>query len=212
MSTQAIAMETTARHRYLLVLLFAGFVLTGLEITLSGPMLPQFIARWSLSDSQAAIFFPVEFSASLAGVWLSSLLTHYFGSRTPLVLGYSLVAAGLATVNASSMTVAVIALAALGMGYGLVVPPTNLAVAELGGSRSASLVSLVNLALGAGAVSCSPLVLLALKSGLLSQVLFFFAAFGGLLAKGVRFSARGEPRVNTTPLPRPRQDKNSTCE
>src|SRR5256885_15125505 len=102
MSTQAIAMETTARHRYLLVLLFAGFVLTGLEITLSGPMLPQFIARWSLSDSQAAIFFPVEFSASLAGVWLSSLLTHYFGSRTPVVLGYSLVAAGPPTVDRPS--------------------------------------------------------------------------------------------------------------
>src|SRR2546430_6403694 len=140
MSTQAIAMETTERHRYLLVLLFAGFVLTGLEITLSGPMLPQFIARWSLSDSQAAIFFPVEFSASLAGVWLSSLLTHYFGSRTPLVLGYSLVAAGLATVNASSMTAAVFALAGPWMGFGLGVPPTNPSPGQLGGLRAAPLV------------------------------------------------------------------------
>ena len=76
MSTQAIAINAAARQRYLLVLLFAGFVLTGLEITLTGPLMPQFIARWSLSDSQAGIFFAVEFSGSLAGVWLSSLITH----------------------------------------------------------------------------------------------------------------------------------------
>src|SRR5208282_4327407 len=105
MSTQAIAINVEARQRYLLVLLFAGFALTGIEITVAGPMLPMFIARWSLSDSQAGIFFTVQFSASLGGVWLSSLITHYFGTRTSLVLGYFMVAVGLATLDASSITV-----------------------------------------------------------------------------------------------------------
>jgi MFS transporter, FHS family, glucose/mannose:H+ symporter len=86
------------------------------------------------------------------------------------------------------MTVVLFALGALGIGYGLVVPPTNLAVAEIGGARSASLVSLVNFAWGAGAVSCSPLVLLALKNGFLPQFLIFFAAFGGLLAFSFLFA------------------------
>ena len=188
MTTQVITLNAAARQRYLLVLLFAGFFLTGVEITVAGPMLPLFIARWSLSDSQAGIFFTVQFSASLGGVWLSSLLTHYFGTRTSLVLGYFVVALGLGTVNASSMTITILALTALGIGYGLVVPPTNLAVAEIGGLRSASLVSLVNLAWGAGAVSCSPLVLLALKNGFLPQFLYFFAGFGCVLAISFLFS------------------------
>ncbi|HYL61253.1 MAG TPA: MFS transporter [Candidatus Methylomirabilis sp.] len=181
MSTQAIALNAAGRRRYLLTLFFAGFVLTGLEITLVGPLLPLFIQRWSLTDSQAGVFFTVEFSASLGGVWLASWLTHYFGARTPLLAGYFLMAVGLATVNSSVMTVSLLSLVALGLGYGLVVPPTNLGVAELGGARSASLVSLVNFAWGAGAVSCSPLVLLALKNGLLQQFLYGFAAFGALL-------------------------------
>lgn len=185
---QAIAINVAARRRYLLVLLFAGFVLTGVEITLTGPMMPQFIARWSLSDSQAGVLLAVEFSGSLAGVWLSSLITHYFSTRASLVLGYLMIGGGLATVNTSSMTVVLFALGALGIGYGLVVPPTNLAVAEIGGKRSASLVSLVNFAWGAGAVSCSPLVLLALKNGFLPQFLIFFAGFGGLLAFSFLFA------------------------
>ncbi|HMD08265.1 MAG TPA: hypothetical protein VKH63_12065 [Candidatus Acidoferrum sp.] len=202
MTTQSIAISAAARQRYLLVLLFAGFVLTGVEITVAGPMLPLFIARWSLSDSQAGVFSIVQFSGSLAGVWLSSLITHYFGTRTSLVLGYVMVGAGLATVNASSMTVAFFALAALGIGYGLVVPPTNLTVAEIGGVRSASLVSLVNLAWGVGAFSSSPLVLLALKNGALVGLLYFFAGFGCLLAVSFLFSTFPEgghaPTSSTT--------------
>jgi len=187
-STQAIAVNAAVRQRYLLVLLFAGFVLTGVEITLTGPLMPQFIARWSLSDSQAGVLLAIEFSGSLAGVWLSSLITHYLGARTSLVLGYLMIGGGLATINTSSMTIVLFALGALGIGYGLVVPPTNLAVAEIGGARSASLVSLVNFAWGAGAVSCSPLVLLALKNGFLLQFLIFFAGFGGLLAFSFLFA------------------------
>lgn len=202
MSTQAIALNASARQRYLLALLFAGFFLTGLEITLAGPLLPQFIARWSLTDSRAGIFFAVQFSASLAGVWISSLITHYFGTRMPLLAGYFVMAVGLATVNSSSMAVALSALGCLGLGYGLVVPPTNLMVAQIGGEKSASLVSLVNFAWGAGAVSCSPLVLLALKSARLPQFLLGFAAFGALLTLSFLFaqvpeSGRNEERSTT---------------
>jgi FHS family glucose/mannose:H+ symporter-like MFS transporter len=205
-STQAIAINAAARQRYLLVLLFAGFVLTGVEITLAGPLMPQFIARWSLNDSRAGIMLAVQFSGSLAGVWLSSLVTHYFGTRTSLVLGYLMIGAGLATLNTSSMNVALFALGALGIGYGLVVPPTNLAVAEIGGVKSSSLVSLVNFAWGAGAVSCSPLVLLALKKGFLPALLFVFAAFGCLLAFSFLFAAFPEGKhatshpTSTTPV------------
>lgn len=198
MTTQAIALNAAGRQRFLLVLLFAGFVLTGLEITVAGPMLPLFIQRWSLSDSQAGIFFTLEFGCSLGGVWLSSLISHYLGSRTALVLGYLLVGLGLATLNASSMNVALFALGALGTGYGLVVPVTNLAVAEIGGARSASLVSLVNFAWGVGSFSCSPLVLLAMKNDFLTKMLYLFAGFGCLLAISFLFSHFPESRKETS--------------
>jgi fucose permease len=188
MTSQAITSGDADRQKFLLVLLFAGFVLTGIEITLVGPMLPVFIARWSLSDSQAGVLSAVQFISSLVGVWLSSAITHHLSSRTSLVLGYFVMAAGLATVNASSIGVAYFALAALGLGYGLVVPGTNLAVAEIGGARSASLVSLVNFAWGVGAVSCSPLVLLALKVGYLSQPLRGIAVLGAVLALSFVFA------------------------
>ena len=188
MTGQSIENIAAARQRFLLVLLFAGFVLTGVEITLVGPMLPVFIARWSLSDSQAGGLSAVQFISSLVGVWLSSAITHHLSSRTSLVLGYLVMASGLAAVNASTIGVAYFALGALGLGYGLVVPGTNLAVAEIGGEQSVSLVSLVNFAWGVGAVSCSPLVLLALKVGYLSQPLLVIAGFGGVLALSFLFA------------------------
>src|SRR5262249_40467309 len=140
------------------------------------------------------LFFPVEFGCSLAGVWLASLLTHYFGTRVPVLAGYLLMAVGLATVNASSMTVALIALAGLGLAYGLVVPGTNLTVAEIAGERSASLMSLVNFAWSAGAVSCSPLVLFALNKQLLQQMLYAAGAFTLLLTILFLFAQFPEPR------------------
>ncbi|MGC1615412.1 MAG: hypothetical protein WA736_12055 [Candidatus Acidiferrum sp.] len=198
MSTQATSINAAARQRYLLVLLFAGFVLTGVEITVAGPLLPLFISRWSLTDSRVGIFLTLEFACSLGGVWLSSLISHYFGSRTSLVLGYLVISGGLATLNSSSMTVAQLALAALGTGYGLVVPVTNLAVAEIGGARSASLVSLVNFAWGAGSFACPPLVLLALKNASLTKLLYSFAGFGCLLAVSFLFSQFPEGHTATS--------------
>jgi fucose permease len=207
-TTQAIPLDANAaaRKRYLLVLLSFGFVMTGLEITLLGPLLPQFIARWSLNDAQVALFFPVEFGCSLAGVWLASLLTRYFGTRVPLIAGYFLMAAGLGLVNASSMTSVLVALALLGLAYGLVVPGTNLTVAKVGGARSASHVSLVNFAWGAGALSCSPMVALALKKHILPQTIYGAAVFT-LLLTGAFFFARfpeakhATVESNMTPAP-----------
>ena len=188
MSTQAIAINAAARQRYLLVLLCIGFVVTGVEITLAGPLLPVFISRWSLSDSQAGIFFTVQYSCSLAGVWLSSLITHYFGNRASLVLGYVVVGAGLASANSPTMNMALFALAALGIGYGLVVPPTNLCAADLGGTRGAALVSLVNFAWGVGSFACPPLVLLALKNAYLTKALFLLAGFTFVAAGSFLFA------------------------
>jgi MFS transporter, FHS family, glucose/mannose:H+ symporter len=182
MSVQAVALHETTRQRFLFALLCAGFVLTGIEITLIGPLLPVFISRWGLSDARAGFLTSWQFGFSLGGVWLSSLLTHYFGNKTCLVSGYLVMAAGLATANSGTMNVALFALAALGIGYGLVVPVTNVSVAQIGGVRSASLVSLVNFAWGLGSFASSPLVLVSLRNLFLSKTLYLLAGFGCVLA------------------------------
>jgi FHS family glucose/mannose:H+ symporter-like MFS transporter len=72
---------------------------------------------------------------------------------------------------------ALVATAAFGVGYGMVVPPTNLSAAEAGGAGT---VSLLNFAWCIGAVACSPLVLLAFRNHLLSAFLWI-VAFGAFV-------------------------------
>ena len=147
--------ETKPKRTGLIALLSAGFILTGFPTIIAGPILPTFISRWNLTDSQAGLFFTVQFAASLAAVWITTGLTAWRGYRPGLVIGYVLTGIGLAMLNAPTHGIALLAVAFYGMGYGLVVPPTNLAGAEAGG---AGVVSLLNFAWGIGAVACAPLV------------------------------------------------------
>jgi FHS family glucose/mannose:H+ symporter-like MFS transporter len=168
------------KRKGLLALLAAGFVLTGVPTVVVGPVLPVFISRWGLSDTQAGLFFTVQFAAALCGVWITTGLTAWRGYRPGLVIGYVLTAAGLALLNAPTHALALVATAAFGMGYGMVIPPTNLSAAEAGG---AGMVSLLNFAWGVGAVACSPLILLSLRHHSLSAFLYALA-FGALLLAG----------------------------
>ena len=196
MSTQAVAVPAVSRQRALFVVLFAGFVLTGIAISVLGPILPVFIARWSLNDSKAGLFSTVAFGTSFGGVALSSLLTSYFGYRPSIVGGYVLMSAGLLGLNSSSLAVALVGAAAIGMGYGMAVPGTNLCVAEMGGSRNAGLVSLVNLAWGLGALACSPLLMFSLRFHLLPHMLIGIAAVGAVLTMTLLLTAvPGEERT-----------------
>jgi FHS family glucose/mannose:H+ symporter-like MFS transporter len=187
MSTTLASPAHTGNRRGLLALLFAGFVLLGIPTVIIGPVLPVFISRWSLNDSQAGLFFTVQFSASLCGVWITTGLTSWRGYRPGLFIGYLLTGAGLALLNAPTHAVALVATAAFGLGYGIVVPPTNLSAAEAGGERSAGLVSLLNFAWGVGAVACSPLILLALRHHFLPALLFTIAFCSVFLAGSFLF-------------------------
>jgi FHS family glucose/mannose:H+ symporter-like MFS transporter len=182
---EAGAAGPTAGSRTALVgLLAAGFILTGFPTVIAGPVLPTFISRWGLTDSQAGLFFTVQFAASLAAVWITTGLTAWRGYRPGLVIGYVLTGVGLGLLNAPTHAIALIAVAAYGMGYGLVVPPTNLAGAEVGG---AGVVSLLNFAWGIGAVACAPLVSVALRLRSLTGFLFVLAVCAFVLAAAFVF-------------------------
>ena len=180
-------------HRNLLILLFAGFLLIGIATVIVGPMLPVFIQKWSLDDRQAGFFFTVQFTSSMVGVGLSSALSAWRGYRPALILGYMLTGVGLAALNADSHMLALAATASFGCGYGLVIPGTNLLVAQAGGKRGASLLNLLNFMWGVGAIACSPLVLLAQNHMRLPVLLASLGITGGLMVLGVIFASfRGD--------------------
>jgi fucose permease len=181
-------------RRNVLVLLFAGFFLSGIAITVVGPMLPIFIKRWALNDSQASVFSILQFAAGLGGTLASSVIVAKSGFRPALVIGYALMGGGLAFLNSSSHDVALAATTSFGLGYGLITPGTNLFVAELGGARSAPLLNQLNFAWGAGAMSCSPLVALALRHNAVGSMLIGTAIMGAVLVLGLSFVSFGEQK------------------
>src|SRR5437762_13160072 len=122
MSVQNSAITETERHRNLLVLLFAGFVLSGIATTIIGPMLPIFIRRWSLDDGQAGLFSTIQFLAALGGTLASSAVAAWRGYKPALVLGYAVTGGGLACLIVNTHSVALTATAVFGVVYGLISP------------------------------------------------------------------------------------------
>jgi FHS family glucose/mannose:H+ symporter-like MFS transporter len=181
---QALLNAPITNSRVLPILLFVGFVVTGVVTTILGPILPVFIARWSLDDAQAGFFFTTQFAGSLAGVGLSSVLLSTGGYRTTLVAGYALMAAGIAALNFSNEHVVLAATAAYGGGFGLVIPATNLWVGENSGRRSASALSLLNLSWSIGSLVCPLIILSGVRTGHLESWLFGIAGIAGLFILG----------------------------
>jgi FHS family glucose/mannose:H+ symporter-like MFS transporter len=175
---------TTEPHhlKFVRLALFAGFIITGIVATLLGPVLPVFIARWNLTDSQAGLFFTTQFSGSLLGVLLSSVILSLRGYRDSLVLGFLLMAAGVAGLNSPSHHVALFATAVYGFGFGVAIPATNLCIAEISGAQRAAALTLLNMAWGIGAIACPALMLAGLKINRFTMVLLGIAFAALLLA------------------------------
>jgi FHS family glucose/mannose:H+ symporter-like MFS transporter len=162
--------------------LFAGFVISGMVATILGPSLPTFIARWALDDTQAGLFFTTQFTGSLLGVLLSSAILSMRGYRDALVLGFFLMAAGVTGLNRGSQYMALLATALYGFGFGIVIPATNLCIAEISGTRRATALNLVNMAWGVGAIACPILLLAGLRANHYNAVLLSIAASALLLS------------------------------
>src|SRR6266478_1048372 len=207
-TTMAIPERTSSSRTGLLAVLFLGFALSGIATTIIGPILPVFIRKWGLDDGQAGLFPSIQFLAALVGTGVSGAWMSWRGYRPSLVAGYALMGFGLATLNAGTHVNALAAATALGLGYGLITPGTNLYVADAGGARSASLLNLLNLAWGVGAMACSPLIALALRNSRLPGLLTGYAIFGALLALALLLGRFGVERhekaivaAGATPLP-----------
>ena len=190
--------SSSSSNRKLILAGQIAFLPTGILQTLLGPMLPILIARWALNDTQAGNLFLVQFLVSLVGVQLSGLLITRWGYRPAFLSGLLLMAGGVPTLLLGSSALGMAAVAAYGMGLGLVVPSDNLLIAEIGsgsssgsdasskGSSRASAVSLLNFFWGVGAVFCSLMVAWTAAHHLLPFFLGSVALFLVLLAFAMR--------------------------
>jgi fucose permease len=169
----------------LTALLHAGFVLTGVVNTMLGPMLPVLSARWALNDAHAGYLFTAQFSGSMLGVMGSSLLMSRRGHRISLLLGLGFMAAGSATLLATSWMLGMLATLCFGIGLGLVIPTTNLLVSELNPEKRASALSLINFSWGVGAAICPLFVAALLRIHRPSHMLYGVATLLTLVALGM---------------------------
>src|SRR5689334_9243939 len=120
----------------------AGFVLTGVVNTFLGPILPVLAARWQLSDSLAGYFFVMQFIGSILGVSLSSVLLPRRGFRLTIGLSYLLMAAGVGGLALPQWRYGLLATFALGLGFGVAIPTTNLLISGANQQRRASALSI----------------------------------------------------------------------
>ncbi|GAC1432503.1 MAG: MFS transporter [Terriglobales bacterium] len=176
------------------------FVLTGIVMTLLGPMLPVLSANWSLTDTQAGYFFIAQWVTSIGGMLLSGVLVQRRGYRTTLIVGLGLMAAGIAGLVQSHWTFGLLAVALYGAGTGVTTPAANLLIAEANPNNRAAALNLLNSSWGIGAMGCPFLVAAVQRSGRTSYFLYGVAA--AILALGfslafVRFTADDALRAVT---------------
>ena len=191
--TQTWAVGSPPSQSVIFYLLCAGFVINGIVISLIGPILPLFMAKWGLNDSRAGLFSLVQFSGSFMGVLASSALISAKGFKPAITLGMALLGLGFALLNAPIFVLALLASGLYGLGYGLATPGTNLWVGESYGTRRASALSVMNLAWGAGAISSSPLAMLAMRTSHVSLLLNVVGVLGVVLALGLLRMPFGKP-------------------
>jgi MFS transporter, FHS family, glucose/mannose:H+ symporter len=162
-----------------------GFVVGGVVTILLGPILPILIARWSLSDERAGLFFTWQFCGHLLGVAFLGILLSWRGYKTTLTAGYVLIGLGVAGLAVGSERLALPATAVFGIGLGLSLSCSNLWVTEISPKRRAAALSILNVAWGAGAIACPPLVLFAQRVHRLGPLLYCVACLAALVALGV---------------------------
>jgi len=164
------------------VLVYSSFVLAGVVTTLLGPMLPLLMARWSMTDERAGLFFTFQFFGNLAGIaTLGPLLTRRGYGQT-FVIGFISIGVGIAGLNSGNEFTCLAATAVFGYGLGLILSGVNLWAAEVAGSRRTAALSILNVAWGIGAISCPALVLMAHQANRLSILIFGIAGLSTVAA------------------------------
>ncbi len=183
-------------------LVHADFIVTGVVMTMLGPLLPMFSARWLLNDAQAGYLFVAQFATSMLGMLLSGFLVERLGYRRTLRIGLVLMAAGVAMLVRANWTLGLVAVSVYGVGFGSNTPAGNLFIADTNPGNRAAALNLLNSSWGIGAMGCPLLVAWAQRSQ--HVPLFFDGTAATLLALAaglswVQFSADQRPAGHERP-------------
>jgi len=155
-----------------------GFVLTGVVSTFLGPILPTLASRWELTDSQSGYFFALQFLGSVIGAGLSSLLLPKQGFRITIAVAHFLMAGGVMALILHPWTAGLMGTFIFGVGFGLVIPATNLLISNAHEERRAAALSILNLCWGLGALLTPSAVYFAISHG---KTIAFVIPLGVLL-------------------------------
>lgn len=179
MNVTGRANDSARALRILTTVASLGFVLTGVVSTFLGPILPALASRWALSDSQSGYFFALQFLGSVIGAGLSSMLLPLRGFRVTISLAHFMMALGVIGPALPQWTSALAGTFVFGVGFGLVIPSTNLLISGAHQNRRASALSILNLCWGLGALLTPAAVYLTVRQ---EHVGKFVVELCGLLA------------------------------
>src|SRR5258706_10610394 len=77
------------------VIVHSGFIVAGVVTVILGPILPILIARWSMTDERAGLFFTLQFCGNLLGIISLGSLISWRGSCQTLAAGFAFIALGI---------------------------------------------------------------------------------------------------------------------
>ena len=178
------------------------FVITGVVMTLLGPMLPILSARWALNDTQSGNLFLAQYISSIVGMLSSGILVRRLGYRVTLIIGAILMTIGIAILAGAGRILGLAAICIYGAGFGVTTPAANLFVSDATPEKRASALSWLNSSWGIGAMS-SPLVIAAVQRVHQTSTFFYsLAACLGLLTLTLsifRFAADEKRHAEPSP-------------
>jgi fucose permease len=137
---------------------FVAFLLSGVGSTMLGPLLPLLGKRLELGDGGSGAMITALFGGAAVGAVACGRVLEHWGYRRVLCTGYGLVGLGAAMMAAPSTAIVALGILLIGFGLGLLIPSSNLLVAETSGASSASRLNLLNVCGGSGAVAGPPAV------------------------------------------------------
>ena len=179
MKTRSVDLQ----RRNTVLLVHLSFVLTGMVVTMLGPLIPILSVRWAISDADAGSLFTSQFTGSTLGVALSAALLPRFGFRSVLAMGSFWMAIGVAGLGLASWPSGLAAVFFYGIGFGIAVPTGNLWISSIYKGSDTAALNLVNMSWGIGAI-VGPIVIAALVKSQQLNELYWGLAFL-LIACGV---------------------------
>ena len=151
--------------------LFFYFVSAGIATVMLGPLLPALSAHWHLRDSQAGTLFTADFLGQLCGSWFAAR-----NLKASVVFGAASTAAGCAALAWLEVGPAHLAFFAVGLGLGAGLTAGNILAGTVLPASRTRLVTMLNVAWGAGAIACPLLIRVTVPAGGVPRFLYIAAA------------------------------------